>query len=189
MSQTRIEAMIQEGLRTIDIIESEQARGPEKHENIVDFLRILAKRRYSSVTIVGIHEIYFTICALHMGVENIRWYSNNDSLDNYLNSEKHVRLPQSTSSVYIPESELVVFSMNEALATAFPNRWAQRVLNQTKNKALIINSLIGFDEKGQSHQVKKHVEQLLEKNAGVFESERIESRSFGWHELKRVAQR
>jgi hypothetical protein len=91
--------------------------------------------------------------------------------------------------VYIPESELVVFSMNEALATAFPHRWAQRVLNQTKNKALIMNSLIAFDEKGQSHQVKKNVEGLLEKNAGVFESERIESRSFGWHELKRVAQR
>jgi len=52
-----------------------------------------------------------------------------------------------------------------------------------------MNSLIAFDEKGQSHQVKKDVEGLLEKNAGVFESERIESRSFGWHELKRVAQR
>lgn len=176
--------MIQAGLKTIDLLEREAQKSPEQSENITDFLRMLAAGRYKSVTILGINDMYFVLAALLTGIETITWYSDNDSLDNYLTEPKHTRVIGDANKVFIPNTEFLVCSMNTAMKTSFPERWMQRHLSRVSKKALVINSLVSFDSTGQSHSSKEVFSKVIEQNKNIFVLERQQSRSFGWSELK-----
>ena len=176
--------MIQEGLRTIDIIEREQQRGPEHSENIVDFLRMLAQGRYKSVTILGISEMYFALCAVHMGVEKITWYSENDALDFYMRSEKHNRVIGDVNKVFIEPTDFLVVSMNQPMQSAYPDRWLKRHLVRANKRVLVTNSLVAFDKNGDSVASKEVFANVVKENKNIFVLDRQQTRSFGWSELK-----
>lgn len=176
--------MIQEGLRTIDIIEREQQKSPEQSENIVDFLRMIANGRYKSVTILGINDLYFALCAVHMGVEKITWYSDNDALDYYLLSEKHNRVVSDVNKVFIEPTDFLVLSMNQPIRSAFPDRWIKRHLVKAKKRVLVTNSLVAFDKNGDSVASKEIFTNVVKENKNIFVLDRQQTRSFGWSELK-----
>ena len=168
--------MIQAGRKTIDLIEWE-TREPEKQAVITHFLRTLTQG-YKSVVIVGGHYMY-PLCALHFNVPQIIWYSEDDNLDNYFIKENHKRIGRRLDTISIPESDLVIFSMSDAIKTNFPERWAQRLITRTKKRAIVLNSLIGFDESGQAQKTKELVNSILESNHNKFIVDHHLEHSFG----------
>jgi len=168
--------MIQAGRKTIDLIEWE-TREPEKQALVTHFLRTLT-HGYKSVVIIGGHYMY-PLCALHFNVPQITWYSQDDNLDNYLNQENHKRIERRLDTLIVPESDLVIFSMSDAIQTNFPERWVARLLVKTRKRAIVLNSLIGFDAEGQAHKTKDLVNTIFENNTKRFALDNHVEHSFG----------
>lgn len=175
--------MIQGGQKTIELIQWEQAV-PERQFVIVDFLRTLSSNKFSSISIVHADMLY-ALCAIHFGIKNITWYSSNDILDNYFIADGHQRIEKDFNKLTPKQSDLVVFSMNQAIQSPFPERWVQRMLNKTSKRAIVLNSVVAFDKSGQAVKSKETIESILEHQRDVWTSDKFISSHFnGYHELK-----
>ncbi len=158
---------------------------PERDFVIIDFLRSLSSNLYQSIIIVNA-DILYALCALHFKVKKITWYSKQDILDKFFLAEGHKRLEKPFGAVSPKESDLIVFSMNEVLASPFPERYLMRMLCHTKKTALVLNTLVAFDEKGQAVKSKERFDKIFEPH----ESEWVITKSCtthfnGFYEIRR----
>lgn len=175
--------MIQGGQKTIELLQWEQAV-PERQFVIIDFLRTLSSNNFSSICIVHADMLY-ALCAIHFGIKNITWYSDQDILDNYFIEEGHRRINKDANKLMPKQSDLIVFSMSHAIQSPFPQRWVQRMLNKTNKRAIVLNSLVAFDKKGQAVKSKETLEEILEHQKDVWINDKFISSHFnGYHELK-----
>tara|TARA_R110001632_G_scaffold103759_3_gene212547 strand:- start:5169 stop:5711 length:543 start_codon:yes stop_codon:yes gene_type:complete len=158
---------------------------PERDFVIIDFLRSLSSNLYESIIIVNA-DILYALCALHFKVKKITWYSKQDILDKFFLAEGHKRIEKPFGAVSPKESDLIVFSMNEVLASPFPERYLMRMLCHTKKTALVLNTLVAFDEKGQAVKSKERFDKIFEPH----ESEWVITKSCtthfnGFYEIRR----
>ncbi len=175
--------MIQAGLKTIDIIQWEQAV-PERQFVVIDFLRTLSSHQYESICIINA-DMLFPLSAIHFGAKEITWYSKNDILDNYFLKESHQRIEKDFNQVSPKKCDLIIFSMNEVLQSPFPLRWMTRMLNKTNKRAVVLNTNVAFDKRAQAVNPKKVFNELLESISNKWEEDKyVGTRFNGYHELK-----
>lgn len=158
---------------------------PERDFVIIDFLRALSSNSYKSVIVVN-SDMLYALCALHFQLEKITWYSDKDILDKFFLEEGHKRLEKSFSTISPKESDLIVFSMNEVLASSFPERYLKRMLTHTKKTAFVLNTLVAFNEKGQAIKSKQHFYNLIQPHESewvIFKS--CTTHFHGFHEIRR----
>lgn len=158
---------------------------PERDFVIIDFLRALSSNSYKSVIVVN-SDMLYALCALHFQLQKITWYSDKDILDKFFLEEGHKRLEKSFSTISPKESDLIVFSMNEVLASSFPERYLKRMLTHTKKTAFVLNTLVAFDEKGQAIKSKQHFYNLIQPHESewvIFKS--CTTHFHGFHEIRR----